>query len=319
MSRKVIIGAAGFIGYHLAKSFLDDGKSEVVLIDNFMNSGADEYFNQLRNKTKSKFFIVDAKDINQVSSLIREKDIVFNLAALNGTQQFYDKPYTVLKETSIPSILIPELCAKNRVGLYVYFGSSESYAGGVTLGITDVPTKESVPLIVSDINNPRWSYAAAKTVGEVAAVSANLQFGLPYQILRIHNFYGPRMGKNHVIPDLIAKFSNNNYKVLGCDQSRTFLFVDDGINYVRLLCENYKSYNQVINIGSQFEIRISELAKIILKETGKSATLECEEAPIGSVNRRVPDLTKLQTLTGLHETSLQSGVGLTVKWYKQNV
>ena len=318
MSRKVIIGAAGFIGFHLAKSFLDDGESEVILIDSFVNSKPDIFFDQLTRMARCKFFNVDAKNVDIVGSLIRKKDIVFNLAAINGTKKFYDIPHTVLSETSIPSILIPEICAKNKVDLYVYFGSSESYAGGVTLGITKIPTNETVPLVISDVNNPRWSYAAAKTIGEVATISANLQFGLRYQILRIHNFYGPRMGTNHVIPDLIAKFSAENYRVAGCDQSRTFLYVNDGINYIKSLYKNYESYNQIINIGSQYEVKINELAEMIMKEIGKTGTIECEESPAGSVSRRVPDLTKLNNYMKLSETTLRSGISTTVSWYKEN-
>jgi nucleoside-diphosphate-sugar epimerase len=318
MSRKVIIGAAGFIGFHLAKSFLDDGESEVILIDSFVNSKPDKYFDQLTRMARCKFFNVDAKNVDIVGSLIRKKDIVFNLAAINGTKQFYDIPHTVLSETSIPSILIPEICAKNKVDLYVYFGSSESYAGGVTLGITKIPTNESVPLVISDVNNPRWSYAAAKTIGEIATISANLQFGLQYQILRIHNFYGPRMGTNHVIPDLIVKFSAKNFRVSGCDQSRTFLYVNDGINYIKSLYKNYEAYNQIINIGSQYEIKINKLAEMIMKEIGKPGTIECEESPTGSVSRRVPDLTKLNNYIKLSETTLCSGISTTVSWYKEN-
>lgn len=318
MSRIVIIGAAGFIGFHLAKSFLDDGESEVILIDNFINSKLDKSFSQLTNMDRCNFFNLDAKDVDKIGKLIRKKDIVFNLAAINGTQQFYNIPHTVLSETSIPSILIPEICAKNKVDLYVYFGSSESYAGGVTLGITKIPTNESVPLVISDVDNPRWSYAVAKTIGEIATISANLQYGLQYQILRIHNFYGPRMGANHVIPDLIAKFSAKNYSVLGCDQSRTFLFVKDGINYIKSLYKNCESYNQIINIGSQYEIKISVLAEIIMKEIGNPGTIECEESPAGSVSRRVPDLTKLNSYVKLSETTLCSGISKTVTWYKDN-
>ena len=318
MSRKVIIGAAGFIGFHLAKSFLDDGDSDVILIDNFVNSKQDECFNQLTKLTRCTFFNIDAKNVDEVGRLIRKEDIVFNLAAINGTKQFYDIPHTVLSETSIPSILIPEICAKNKVGLYVYFGSSESYAGGVSLGITKIPTKESVPLVVSDVNNPRWSYAVAKTVGEIATISANLQYGLSYQILRIHNFYGPRMGTNHVIPDLIEKFSAQNYRVSGCDQSRTFLYIDDGIKYIKSLSKNHKSHNQVINIGSQYEIKIRDLAEMIMGEFNVHGVIQCEASPEGSVDRRVPDLTKLHTYVKLSEATLGSGITTTVNWYKEN-
>jgi nucleoside-diphosphate-sugar epimerase len=84
------------------------------------------------------------------------------------------------------------------------------------------------------------------------------------------------------------------------------------------LYKNYESYNQIINIGSQYEIKISELAKMIMKEIGKPGTIECEESPAGSVSRRVPDLTKLNNYVKLNETTLFSGISTTVDWYKEN-
>ena len=105
---------------------------------------------------------------------------------------------------------------------YIYFGSSESYAGGLDLGIIELPTKESIPLVVPDIENIRWSYGASKTLGEIATISNHVQNKLNFLIVRLHNIYGPRMGVKHVIPDLIQRFLAFNGGVYGLDETRSF-------------------------------------------------------------------------------------------------
>jgi nucleoside-diphosphate-sugar epimerase len=151
--------------------------------------------------------------------------------------------------------LAAEYSAISNVKKYVYFGSSESYAGGLDLEIIDLPTKENVPLVVPDITNVRWSYGASKTLGEIATISNHEQHKLNFLIVRLHNIYGPRMGIKHVIPDLIQRFLALDGGVYGIDETRSFMFVDDFIELLMALAfESGIKQNCVYNIGSQNEI-----------------------------------------------------------------
>ena len=87
---------------------------------------------------------------------------------------------------------------------------------------------------------------------------------LPITIFRPHNFYGPRMGMSHVIPELTQKIiKKKKIELFSYNHSRTFCFIDDAINEIYLIIKTKKSLNQLYNIGSKEEIKIYDLAKKI--------------------------------------------------------
>jgi nucleoside-diphosphate-sugar epimerase len=314
--RIVILGAAGFIGFHLAKYFNLNCKNELLLIDNFSRGNLDTSFEELSNLDRVKFIELDLSLESSYLDLFSENDIVINCAAYNGTQNFYSKPVQVIRNSGITAAFAAEFCAKAKVKKYVYFASSESYAGGVNLGLTSVPTDEKVPLVIEDINNPRWSYAASKTFGEVSTIANYHQFNLNFIILRIHNVYGPRMGFQHVIPDLIRKFKNGDTEVHGVDESRAFFYVEDlcQIVFSLIFSKGIKS-NCIYNVGSTNEIKVKHLAAMILEEMGLKLSIKPMPSFIGSVSRRCPDTSLIRDQVAYQETDLKQGLKLTIAWY----
>ena len=262
-TRVVILGAAGFIGFHIASYLVKNDKHDLLLIDNFTNGKLDTAFEELISDVSIDFRNLDLTLQSSYENLFYKNDIVFNCAALNGTQNFYSKPVDVIRNSAITAILAAEYSSISNVQKYVYFGSSESYAGGLDLEIIDLPTKENVPLIVPDIGNVRWSYGASKTLGEIATISNHEQHKLNFLIVRLHNIYGPRMGIKHVIPDLIQRFLTMDGGVYGLEETRSFMFVDDFIKVLMALTfESGINQNCVYNIGSQNEILIKDLATL---------------------------------------------------------
>ena len=221
-TRVVILRAAGFIGFHIASYLVKNSAYDILLIDNFSNSSLDTSFEDLIKDDHIDFQNLDLTLQSNYKNLFRRNDIVFNCAALNGTQNFYSNPVDVIRNSAISAILAAEYSSLSNVQKYIYFGSSESYAGGLDLGIIELPTKESIPLVVPDIENIRWSYGASKTLGEIATISNHVQNKLNFLIVRLHNIYGPRMGVKHVIPDLIQRFLAFNGGVYGLDETRSF-------------------------------------------------------------------------------------------------
>ena len=316
--RIVILGAAGFIGFHLAKFFYISSNCELVLVDNFINGKNDYEFQEFIKLDRVNFLNLDLSLHEVYENLFTSNDIVLNCAALNGTQNFYSSPVKVIHNSALSAILAAEASAVAKVILYVYFASSESYAGGVTLGYIEVPTVEAVPLVVEDVNNPRWSYAASKSIGEVSTIANHVQSDLQYYILRIHNIYGPRMGFNHVIPDLIRKFSLGNFKVNGAHETRAFLFIEDLKAIISEIVFTEKlEKNSIYNVGSSTEVTIFDLAKLILTEMKIEAQIELLESFKGSVPRRCPDTSLIRSRISYSETPLIVGVRETVSWYKK--
>ena len=318
-TRVVVLGAAGFIGFHVATYLLKNKKYNLLLVDNFTNSKLDTAFENLIRDSRVDFRNLDLTLQSSYENLLSENDIVFNCAALNGTQNFYSKPTDVIKNTAISAVLAAEYSSTCRVQKYVYFGSSESYAGGLELGLISLPTVEKVPLVLPDIENVRWSYGASKTLGEIATISNHEQYKLNFLIIRLHNIYGPRMGIKHVIPDLIQRFLTLDGGVYGLEETRSFMYINDFIKLLMALTfESGIDQNCVYNVGSQNEILIKDLA-IKVRDVMK---LDFEIYSLGnfsgSVKRRCPDTSKLRSQISFDETSLDLGISETVKWYLSN-
>ena len=316
--RIVILGAAGFIGYHLAKFLNDTCELEILLIDNFIRGENDDEFKELIKAERIVFKELDLTQEKTFIDLFTSNDIVFNCAALNGTQNFYEKPVQVIRNSAISAAYAAEFCAKANVKKYIYFASSESYAGGVTMGYTQVPTAENVPLVIQDVYNPRWSYAASKTLGEVAVIANHHQYNLQFIILRIHNVYGPRMGLKHVIPDLIHKFKSGNMQVHGVNETRAFFYVNDlnRILYEFVFNDKIPS-NLIYNVGSTQEISVLELSNLLLHEMNLDLEIEPIDSFVGSVPRRCPDTSLLRSYCKYTETDLTIGLKETLAWHKK--
>ena len=311
--RFVLLGAAGFLGFHLSKFIVENYDSHVVMVDNFIRGEKDEDLLNLINSNSIEFRQLNLCDAKSYDELFEPSDIVFNLAAFNGTQNFYSSPFEVLFNSSLPGIIAPEKAASAGVSKYVYFGSSESYAGGFELGLVDIPTPEEVPFVITDPANPRWSYAISKQIGEIACHS--LSERLNFTILRIHNIYGPRMGFEHVIPDLIRNFSNMDGRVMGVSQTRAFLYVDDAVQTIMKVIDNARSRNETYNVGSEREVTVGVLAEKLCGVMDIAIEIIPTLPPQGSVERRLPDINKIKQIAEIPETSIEIGLQKTVDWY----
>lgn len=310
--KDLVTGGAGFLGYHLAAALVDMGR-EVVIADNFVRSDADPRFDSLIGRRDVTFLEGDLCDPLFVSQL-PEVSRVFHLAALNGTQNFYDRPFEVIQHSTMPTVNLLARYSQSGISSFYYTGTSESYAGAVSRGIAPIPTPENVPLVIDDVMNPRWSYAAAKMHGEVAVASAGTQFGFPWQIWRIHNCFGPRMGAKHVIPDFTERAARDVFELYGADQTRTFLYVRDAVQILTRLAKTRAAYGRVINIGGTDEMTMSALADHIMTILRKNGEVVSKPAPSGSIARRRPDTTLLtELLDGIEHTPFDQALRSTVE------
>ncbi|PXW75022.1 dTDP-glucose 4,6-dehydratase/UDP-glucose 4-epimerase [Ruegeria sp. P4] len=290
----LVTGGAGFLGYHLAYELAEAGRS-VVIVDNLVRSQIDPRFEALTQRDNVKFLHGDLCDqgfVNDLPDVTR----VFHLAALNGTQNFYDKPLDVIHHSTIPALNLLDRYAQTNLELFAYTGSSESYAGAISRGLTSIPTPETTPLVIDEVNNPRWSYAAGKMHGELAVVAAGSQYNTPWQIWRVHNCVGPRMGAKHVIPDFVERAVRGVYELYGYEDTRTFIYSDDAIAAMIGLANAPAAIGQIINIGGEEEITMQALGAKIMSVLGHTGAIALHPSPTGSVKRRCPDIRKLKEL-----------------------
>lgn len=327
MPRALITGAAGSIGYYLARRLLSAGY-RLDLVDNLQRGRADAAFSALCQKPHVTFKTLDLTDPAAYEELGNEYDQVYHLAAVNGTKSFYEMPHAVLRTNTLSLVFMLDWFQKyNRGGKFLFTSSNEAYAGALqAFGQLPIPTPEEVPLIISDPYNPRWSYASTKLLGELFVIHYAQQYDFRAVIVRPHNFYGPRSGYDHVIPELCMRIRNrfDPFPVYGGLQTRTFCYLEDAVEAMQLLLESSVTDSQpieTVHIGGSEEITMDDLARRLFVVSGWSpSALEKYPAPIGSVDRRVPELSKIRNLVGWEpKTQLNDGLVQTYRWYSEQV
>ncbi len=327
--KKILItGGAGFIGYFLSKQILDSEKNaELVLVDNLQRGKMDAAFKKLLEDQRVKFLTLDLTDLAAYQELGGGYDQVYHLAAVNGTKWFYEMPQETLRINTLSLIYILEWFRKeNPEGKFCFTSSNEAYAGGLNaFGQLPIPTPENVPLVIEDTYNPRWSYAATKLVGELFVINYAAKYNLRAVIVRPHNFYGPRAGYDHVIPEFVERISKrvDPFPIFGADDTRTFCFIEDAVRAMQMLMDSPKTDRQpveTVHIGDFEEITMKELAeKLFAVADWHPEKLDIKQSPPGSVKRRLADVSKLQALTGWRpEVSLENGLQQAYNWYLKN-
>jgi UDP-glucose 4-epimerase len=262
----LVTGSAGFIGKNLVKKLLENDK-------NFVYS-----FDKKKIGFKNKRMKHKTCDLTQQKTFPKV-DIVFHLAAHNGTRFFYEKPIQVVNDNFNSTLNLVNFYSKNKCRLFVYAGSPESIAGTTDYFKMPLPSKEDYPVVIEDIQNPRWSYATSKALSELTVANSKLK----YCILRYHNVYGPDQ-KDHFIPDFLHRCSKGKYVLKGYDNTRSFMYIDDAIEATVQVIKNKKCQGEIVNVGNDKETKIKEVKLSLLP------------APKGSVKRRRPDLTKLKKI-----------------------
>lgn len=314
--KTLLLGGAGFIGAHLARRLLDDGAT-VTIVDDFSRGIDDPDIAAIRSHPEVTVVSADLTDPRTWAGLPHGWDQIYLLAAVVGVRNVERDPSRVLR-VNTTSVLQLLDWVQGQPRLF-FSSTSEVYAGGVDAGVVPVPTAEDVPVMVQDVRSPRFAYAISKLMGEAAFVHAAAS-GIRPVIGRFHNIYGPRMGQDHVVPEMAlrAMRGEDPFLVPGADQYRSFCYVDDAVEAMVRLMADDAAVGQVVHIGNDSEeTNIADLAKLVCRVTGASPTILPKPAPPGSVHRRCPDLSKLRALTGYEpETSLEEGVERTVAWYR---
>ncbi|WP_214325161.1 NAD-dependent epimerase/dehydratase family protein [Nonomuraea sediminis] len=312
--RVLLLGGAGFIGLHLANRLLAEGH-EVTVVDDFSRGRRDPAVERLPGVVSA-----DLTDPASYAALEPGWDQIYMLAAVVGVRNVESDPAKVIR---VNTLALMHLLDWIRPGDRLFFAStSEAYAGGVSAGVVPVPTPETVPLMIEDVGSPRFTYAISKMLGEAAVLHTARAKGFTAVIGRFHNIYGPRMGADHVIPELALRAvrGEDPFALYGSEQSRAFCYVDDAVEAMVRLMETPAAAGQIVHIGNdREETNIGDLAKLVLRVAGVSPEIRRLPAPAGSVARRCPDLTRLRELTGFEpRVGLEEGVRATFEWYRES-
>ena len=320
MSKKYLVtGGTGFIGSAIIKRLLLNKNNKIISFDSNIRGDLKKLGNNIK-----KIKVITA-DIRNSSSLIKASkgvDSLIHLAFLNGTEYFYKKPDLVLDIGVRGIINVIDACKKNEIKELILASSSEVYQKA-----NIIPTPENTPFNIPDVFNPRYSYATGKILSEVIAIN-NAKLFKRLIIFRPHNVYGPDMGFEHVIPQFIVRMKKNAFQkktgkikflIKGSGkETRAFNFIDDFTDGLMKIIDKGKHLN-IYNIGSQEEVTIKQVAKLIANYFQREIILVREPGHVGSTLRRCPDISKLKSLGYKPKVKLSEGIKIIADWYLKNI
>ena len=320
MKKVLVTGGAGFIGYHLANKLLKNDY-QIDLLDNFSRGVNDKYLSDLEENKKINFINADLLSSLTIDQIDHDYSYIYHLAALIGVQHVIKSPYEVLTKNFILFQNTMKIAKQQKkLERFIFASTSEVYAGTLQHFGLDFPTPEKTPLTVSNLNESRTSYMLSKIYGEAMC----LHSGVPVTIIRPHNFYGPRMGLSHVIPEIMKKVvdsENGLVDVFSVNHKRTFCHINDAVEMIQLLAESIQTIGKSYNIGNDDEeITIGDLAQKIINLIGKDVVINPLPTTQGSPERRCPNISKLKKATSyIKKNSLDKGLQNTFDWYNENV
>ena len=326
MSKILITGGAGFIGYHLATRLEKQGH-KITIVDNFFRNKKDGDLESLFSKPNINIIEIDLTDSSSLKEIGTGYDYVYHLAGINGTKSFYEIPHEVLRVGLITTFNILDWFKdiNNKPEAKILFTSSnEVYTGAFDVfGELPLPTPENVPSVISDTYDPRWSYGGNKIINELLFINYSKAYDFRMVIVRPHNVYGPRAGNQPMIPKIISRVIKHSdpFSILGPNEQRSFCYIDDLVAALQMSIESPKTDGGTYNIGNSYETKIMDIVEILFDiENWHPEKIDKKNSPKGSVARSLPDVSKIKKDAGWEaKISMEDGLKITRDWYKNNI
>ncbi|UCB56982.1 MAG: SDR family NAD(P)-dependent oxidoreductase [Candidatus Omnitrophota bacterium] len=312
--KKILItGSEGFIGSHLVERLLqEDCEIRAFVYYNFSNSWG--WLDSLHRDelNKIEIFTGDIRDVNRVKAAVKATDAVFHLAALIGIPYSYDSPDHYV-ETNIKGTLnILQASMDSRVEKILVTSTSEVYG-----------TAKYVPIDEKHPKQGQSPYSATKIGADFIAESFYRSFDLPVVIARPFNTYGPRQSARAVIPAIITQLLSGKKEIkLGAlHPKRDLVYVKDAVEAFMQIAKSDKIIGEEINIASQTEISIGELAQKLISMINPEARVVKDQMRLrprqSEVERLLGSNEKIMRLTNWKpKYSLDEGLKETIEWFK---
>jgi len=261
--RVLITGGLGFIGSNLARALVEAG-SEVVLVDSLVP----EYGGNLANveglEGAVRINISDVRDEHSFRHLIRDQDILFNLAGQTSHLDSMVDPFTDLEINCRSQLSILEACRHHNPEVVVVFASTRQIYGRPQF----LPVDEGHPIAPVDVNGIH------KAAGEWYHLLYSQAYGIRVSVLRLTNTYGPRMRvkddrQTFLGSWLKAVLSDEPLTIFGDGrQQRDFTYVDDAVQALLLVAARSDAWGQVFNLGGERPVSLLELAQVLVRVRG---------------------------------------------------
>ena len=310
VDRKVLVtGGAGFIGSDVVDQLIKADAS-VTVLDNF-SSGKKQYLPT--NSKKLRIIKGDIMNEKIVTESVKDQEIIINLAALPFIPDSYYYPVDFFKTNTIGSMNVLWSSIKSKAAdVFLQISTSEVYGSA-----------QYYPMDENHPTSPYSTYAVSKLAADRAAFTLHKENGFPVVVIRPFNTYGPRYTQPYIIPEIINQLlrGTNELTLGNVNSTRDFTFVSDTVDAFLRAANEKKAIGEIINIGSENEVRILDLVHKIAKIARIKIKIKPDESRLRpyDVNRLICNNRKAQNL--LHwkpKISIDKGLKITFEWAKKN-
>lgn len=317
--RVLVTGAEGFIGSHLVESLLhaNHDVTAYVLYNSFNNAGwlSSRDFLGLE---QTKVILGDIRDTDSIQRAVKDQEVIIHLASLIAIPYSYQAPRSYLETNAIGTLNVMEAARRAGVSRVVHTSTSEVYGTAQY-----VPIDEAHPLIGQS------PYSASKIAADQIAHSYWASFGVPVTTVRPFNTYGPRQSQRAFIPSVIVQLlaGAKQLSLGSLSPTRDLTFVRDTAAGFRTVAENASGLGEVFNMGSGFEVSMSQVVEVICEIAGQKADIILDSQrvrPIDSeVERLLADSSKMEAAFGWKPEhpgldGLHIGLEKTFKWFRDH-
>lgn len=314
--KALVTGADGFIGSHLTEELVKKGYTvkAFVYYNSFNNWG---WLDSLPKDIlrEIEIFQGDIRDPNGVREAVKGCELIFHLAALIAIPFSYHSPDAYV-DTNIKGTLNVLQAARDSQNMRTLVTSTSEVYG----------TAQYVPIDEKHPFQGQSPYSATKIGADRLAESFYRSFGLPVTIVRPFNTYGPRQSARAVIPTIITQLlaGYEQIKLGSLTPTRDFNYVKDTVNGFIKIAESSQTIGEEINIATQKEISIGELAQELIRQINPNAQIVCDEVRLrpekSEVNRLLGCNQKIKKLTGWKPVySLEQGLTETIEFCKTHL
>ena len=317
MSKKVMVtGADGFIGSHLTQQLIREGY-DVTAFCLYNSFGQWGWLDTLSKEEKASMNVVlgDVRDPNGVRVAMKGQDTVFHLAALIAIPFSYHSPDTYV-DTNVKGTLNILQAARDLDTRRVLVTSTSEVYG----------TAQYVPIDEKNPYQGQSPYSATKIGADRIAESFYRSFETPVTIVRPFNTYGPRQSARAVIPTIITQLlsGQEEIKLGSLTPTRDFNYVKDTANGFVTIAKHDNTIGRELNIATEKEISIGDLANEMIRQINPNARIICEEQRLrpekSEVNRLLGTAKELNKLTGWKPNyTFEQGIAETIEWMRANL
>lgn len=316
MKKVLVTGADGFIGSHLTESLLEKGY-EVKAFAYYNSFNTWGWLDSLPKEKLDQIevFTGDIRDPNGVREAMKGVDEVFHLAALIAIPFSYHSPDSYVDTNIKGTLNVLQAAREMNTERILVTSTSEVYG-----------TAQYVPIDEKHPFQGQSPYSATKIGADRLAESFYRSFDLPVSIVRPFNTFGPRQSARAVIPTIITQLlaGKEEIRLGSLTPTRDFNYVKDTAAGFIAIAESEKTIGQEINIATQREISIGELAKEIISQINPRAGIICDDQRLrpekSEVNRLLGANAKIKELTDWKQRyTFEEGIAETIEWIRHNM